>query len=198
MKLLAFAALLASAACSSNDAVSSAADARRAYFGLDVAIDRALNLGMKGYNDASSANIPAESGNGDVAGTLTVSGQVDQGQSPNKEMRLKTAFAAYQDRLPPSDAGAGAPYGVTYDTDAAVLPELDLSLRNIPNGTFTGTFTGKVIMSGDLKGAVTLALTFSGTIQAVPGQPGKIQRSSVHVTGTATSDYGTYAVSVDR
>ena len=185
--------------CCGSDSVSSQDDARRAYLGLDLSVDRALNLGFKGFNDASSANIPTEVGNGDASGTLTVTGQVDQGASDNKEMRLKTAYAGYQDRQPPGD-GPGAPLGLTYDTDAAALPELDLSLRNIPNGTFTGSLNGKVNMSGDLKGAVTLALTFSGAIQPIPSMPGKIQRTpgTTHVTGTASSDYGSYTVDLTR
>src|SRR5262245_59286739 len=109
---LAFALLLT--ACGS-DSVSSTDDARRVYLGLDRAVDRGLNLGFQGFNDANSANIPPEVGNGDYAGTLTVTGQVDQGASTNKEMRLKTAFVGYQDRQPPGD-GPGAPLGLTYDT----------------------------------------------------------------------------------
>src|SRR5262245_26607098 len=92
------------AACSDDDKVSSEAEARQAYFGLDRAIDRALNLGMAGFNAAHSANIPDQTGTGDITGMLVVSGQVDQGASNNKEMRLKTAFTMYQDRLTGADA----------------------------------------------------------------------------------------------
>ncbi len=195
MKTLAWLALALLAACGS-DTVSSAQGARLAYLGLDGAIDRALTLGLQGFNAAQSANIAPQTGNGDVSGTLTVTGQVDQGASVNKELRLKTAFVTYQDRVSGGDAGATH---ITYDTDAAALPALGLSLRNIPNGTFTGTLAGKVHMSGDLKGDVTLALTFTGNLQAVPGGQG-VQRApgTTHVTGTATSDYGTYTIDLTR
>jgi hypothetical protein len=197
MKILACLAF-ALAACGS-DAVSSTDSARQAYFGLDGAIDRAMNLGMKGYNDASSANIPAETGNGDISGTLTVTGHVDQGSSDNKTMNLSTAFTMYQDRLPAADA-PGVASGLTYDTDAAALPALSMLLKSIPNGTLTGTLTGKLHMTGSLKGDVTLTLSFSATLQPVPGQSGKIQRvpGSTHITGTAASDYGTYTVDITR
>ena len=182
-------------ACGS-DKVSSEEEARLAYLGLDRAIDRALTLGLQGFNAAQSANIAPQVGNGDVSGTLTVTGQVDQGASNNKELRLKTAFVTYQDRMAGGDAGATR---ITYDTDPAALPELDLSLRNIPNGTFTGTLAGAVRMSGDLKGDVTLALTFAGNLQAIPGGSG-VQRApgTTLVTGTATSSYGTYTIDLTR
>jgi hypothetical protein len=195
--------LVALASACSNDSVSSAADARRAYLGLDGAVDKALNLGMKGYNEAHSANIPAEFTGGDVSGTLTVTGQVDQGASDNKEMRLQTALVGYQDVVPGSETDGGldggTAIGIVYDTDPAALPALDLSLRNIPNGTFTGTLNGSVRMSGGLKGSVALALTLSGDIEAVPSTS-QIRRvaGTTHITGTATSDYGTYAVDVTR
>jgi hypothetical protein len=184
-------------ACGS-DSVSNSDNARRAYLGLDAAIDKALNLGMKGYNDASSANIPTEMTTGDVMGTLTVTGQVDQGASSNKEMRLITAFVGYEDRVLVGDAPT--PTGIVYDAAAGSAADLNLSLRNIPSGTFTGTLNRAVHMTGDLKGDVTLMLTFSGNLQPVAGMAGKIQRmpGSTHITGTATSDYGTFTVDITR
>ncbi len=52
---------------------------RRAYLGLGKSVGQSLQLGFAGFNAASSANIPTQSANGDVAGTLAISGQVDQG-----------------------------------------------------------------------------------------------------------------------
>jgi hypothetical protein len=86
--------------------VSSEETARRAYFGLDRYVDRGINLGMAGFNAASSANIPAQTAMGDVSGTLTVTGQVDQGASANKGMRLRTALANYSDRVAGDDGGS--------------------------------------------------------------------------------------------
>ena len=53
---------------------------------------------------------------------------------------------------------------------------------------------------GDLTGDVTLALTFDGTLEPVPGMAGQIQRvvGSTHIVGTATSAYGTYTVDLTR
>lgn len=188
------AALVATAiamTCCHGNEVDDEESARAAYLGLDGVVEKALNLGMDGYNAASSANIPAQSTAGDVSGTLTVTGQVDQGSSDNKEMRLDLALVDYRDEVPESELV------ITYDTDAAALPELDLSLRDIPSGTFTGTLAGTFHMTGDVEGPVTLSLALSGEIE--PGAAADdIQRvvGSTTVTGTATSDYGTYSVDI--
>lgn len=196
--------LLLAASCGDDDEVSSPAEARLAYIGLDRAVDRALNLGLQGFNQASSANIAPQTGNGDVGGTLVVTGQVDQGASVNKEMRLFTAFTLYEDRIAGGDAGVGDESDIVYNTDATALPALNLSLRNIPSttgttGTFTGTWTGKVAMTGELEGDVTLNLTLAGDIRVVSGGSG-IERvpGTTHVTGTATSRYGSYTVDLMR
>ena len=77
--------------------VDSDAAARAAYLGLDDMVEEAMNLGFDGFNAATSANIPEQSAMGDESGTLVVTGQVDQGSSPNKEMRLRAALTDYQD-----------------------------------------------------------------------------------------------------
>jgi hypothetical protein len=175
--------------CCHGNEVDDEEGARAAYLGLDGVVEKSLNLGMDGYNAASSANIPDQSTAGDVSGTLTVSGQVDQGASDNKEMRLELALVGYQDEVTETDLV------VTYDTAPAALPSLDLSLRDIPSGTFTGTLVGDFAMAGDIEGTVTLNLSLAGEIE--PGATeGDIQRvvGSTTVTGTAMSDYGTYSV----
>src|SRR5688500_7046862 len=123
-----------------NDEVSSDEQARRAYLGLDKSVEKSLQLGFAGFNAASSANIPAQTGNGDASGTLTITGQVDQGSSANKGMRLRVGMAEYSDgEITPAEGEE--PVDITYqtNTDTTLQPELSLSLRNIPNGTFTGT-----------------------------------------------------------
>jgi hypothetical protein len=194
VRTLAVAAAIA-AGCGSNN-VDSKDDARRAYLGLDGSIDRAIDLGFKGFNEANSANIPAEMTSGAMAGMLTVAGQVDQGVSANKQMRLTVAMAGYRDVS-----------GLTYDTDVSVdggvaLPALDMSLQEIPTGTLSGTLVGTFRMSGDLSGPVTLNLTFNGELEADPdgGTNGGVVRKpgTTHVTGTATSPAGTFAVDVTK
>jgi hypothetical protein len=170
-----------------NGSVHSDADAMKAYLGLDASIDKAINLGFAGFNAASSANIPSQMTNGTVKGTLTVGGQVDQGSSSNKTMRLTTSYVSY------SDDGK-----VFYDTAQTALPALTMDLKNIPTGTLTGTLDGTLTMSGDLKNAITLTLSFSGNLQAGPNNTVVRAPGSTHVTGTAVSDYGTYNVDVTR
>src|SRR5687768_3706351 len=78
-------------------AVKSDEDAQRAYLGLDRSIAKSLQLGFTGFNAASSANIAPQTATGDASGTLTVTGQVDQGASANKGMRLRVGMVDYSD-----------------------------------------------------------------------------------------------------
>ena len=193
--------LAAATGCSDDDAIDSDEAARRAYLGLDVSIGVSLNLGFDGFNAASSANIPPQMTAGVASGTLTISGQVDQGASTNKGMRLQVGMVDYSDGvLVVMDGDEELEVDLTYATSAVVdaQPALDLQLRDIPNGTFTGTLAGTYQISGDISGDVTLALTMSGAIQddgngdviRVPG--------STTISGTATSGDGLYTVAITR
>jgi hypothetical protein len=170
-----------------GDGVHSDADAQKAYLGIDASIDKAITLGFDGFNSANSANIAPQTANGTVKGTLTVTGQVDQGSSNNKGMRLGTSYVTY------SDDGK-----VTYDADPMALPALTMQLKNIPSGTLDGTLVGKLAMTGDLGGSVTLNLAFTGTLQSGGNNTVVRAPGTTHITGTATSDYGTYTVDVTR
>ena len=168
--------------------VTSTADAKKAYLGLDASIDKAIELGFAGFDAASSANIPPQTAKGAKSGTITVAGQVDQGQSDNKTMNLTVAMVDY------SDDGL-----VTYATTASALPALSMGLKKIPNGTFSGSLSGPFGMTGELDGSVTLTLSFDGQLEPDPGG-GKVRRKpgTTHITGTATSGDATYAVDVTR
>jgi hypothetical protein len=183
--LAALSLLSAFAACGGG--VNSEEDARKAYLGLDTSVDRAISLGFAGFNAASSANIDPQTADGGVSGTMTVTGQVDQGTSANKGMRLFDALSNY------SDDGK-----VKYGTDAAALPALNMMLKGIPTGTLEGSLNGSFMMSGELGGQVSLALTFAGQLEA--GADGGVNRKAgtTHITGTATSPAGTYNVDVTR
>ena len=80
----------------------------------------------------------------------------------------------------------------------AALPALNMSLKGIPTGTLDGSLNGSFMMSGDLSGQVSLALTFTGQLEA--GADGGVNRKAgtTHITGTATSPAGTYNVDVTR
>jgi hypothetical protein len=187
--------LLSAGLVGCGDGVSSDEQARRAYLGLDKSIEKSLQLGFAGFNAASSANISAQTANGDAAGTLTITGQVDQGSSANKGMRLRVGMTNYSDGTITADDET---VKITYQTatDTAAQPALDLSLRNIPNGTFTGTLVGAFQMTEDLEGEVTLNLSMSGMIE--DDGTGKVRRKagSTTVTGTAKSGDGEYQVNV--
>ena len=172
--------------------VASDEAAERAYLGLDGLVGKALTLGFDGFNMASSANIPPQSTTGDVSGTLDVSGQVDMGASDNKGLRLLLDVADYQDAVPDSDLV------VTYDTEPGVPANLDLMLRGVPDATMTGTLVGRFLMVGDVEGRVDLDLAIAGTTEADPAGVDNVRRvtGTTRVTGTATSDYGTYTVDV--
>lgn len=194
-RTLLLAGLALSAVGCSDDAVNSDEQARRAYLGLDGALSRALRLGFKGFNEASSANISPQSEAGDASGTLTVSGQVDQGASANKGMRLFVGATDYSDG-PFEVAADDEPVSIRYDTSEteAERPRLDLSLRGIPDGTFTGTLAGDFTMHGHLDGIVTLDLAFAGGLES--DGSGGVQRRATGTTvkGTAVAGEGTYAV----
>jgi hypothetical protein len=181
-----------------SDDVSSDEEARRAYLGLDESITKSLTLGFAGFNAAQSANIPAQMTTGIEGGTLAITGQVDQGNSNNKGMRLRIAMVGYTDGVVRID-GDDTEIDITYDTDADVTlqPYLQLQLKNIPSGTLDGTLTGDYAMKGDLEGKVTLNLTLSGPIQ--DDGTGKVIRvpGMTTVTGSATnSDDGVYEISL--
>lgn len=185
-------------ACGDDD-ISSDEQARRAYLGLDPSVSKALQLGFVGFNAASSANIPPQTTAGAVSGTLLVTGQVDQGSSANKGMRLRIGMTGYSDGEILL-GGDEDPVNITYasSTDTAAQPELTLQLRDIPGGTFTGTLKGPFQMTGDLEGSVTLDLALTGEIE--DDGTGQVRRTpgSTHVTGTATSGDGVYTVDVTR
>lgn len=188
--------VLAAAACGSDD-IDSDEQARRAYLGLDPSIGKSLALGFAGFNSAQSANISPQMATGTATGMLTITGQVDQGTSANKEMRLRVGMVDYSDGTVTID-DEGNTITITYDTstDMTMQPFLSLSLRNIPDGTFTGTLTGTYHMTGDLEGDATLNLMLSGQIQS-DGSGGTVRKAgSTTVTGTATSGEGTYDVNV--
>jgi len=183
-------------ACTS-DSVDSNEQARRAYLGLDPSVEKSLNLGFAGFNAATSANIPDQMTAGAATGTLMIGGQVDQGSSSNKEMRLTVTMTAYSDGPFEVDSNHDT-YDVTYATDTAVAtdPVLDLSLKNIPTGTLTGTLMGTYHLTGDIAGDVVLALTITGTM--ADGGGGTVTRApgSTTITGTATQGSGVYQVNV--
>ncbi|MFT3693861.1 MAG: hypothetical protein QM831_12020 [Kofleriaceae bacterium] len=168
--------------------------ARRAYLGLDASVEKSITLGFAGFNDATSANIPTEQDTGDAAGTLAITGQVDQGASSNKGMRLAVDMVGYSDGPFEIDSDHHT-WTITYDTDAASFPALDMMLKNIPTGTITGTLIGTYHLSGDLTGDVDLDLTIAGTLQDAGG--GTVTRAAgTTITGTATQGDGVYNVSV--
>ena len=193
------------AACDSDDDIDSDEEARRAYLGLDLSVEKSLALGFAGFNAATSANIPPQVTTGTGAGDLTITGQVDQGSSDNKGMRLHVGMVEYTDGVivVATDDESGIEIDLTYDTstDVARQPYLNLSLRDIPEttattGTLTGTLVGQYTMSGDIEGTATLDLGFTGAIQD-DGAGNTIRTpGTTHVTGTATSGDGVFEVDI--
>jgi hypothetical protein len=188
------ASMLLLGACTS-DSVDSNEQARRAYLGLDSSIEKSLNLGFDGFNAASSANIPTEMDTGDSSGMLTIAGQVDQGSSANKGMRLTFALVGYSDGSFEVDSNHDM-YTVTYDSDTTAVPALSLSLKGIPTGAITGTLIGTFHLTGDIVGDVALDLMIAGTM--ADGGGGAVTRApgSTTITGTATQGDGVYDVNV--
>jgi hypothetical protein len=192
------------AACSSDE-VDSDEQARRAYLALDKSVGKSINLGFQGFNMASSANIDPQTAMGDKAGTITVTGQVDQGASNNKGMRLNIGMVGYDDGPFEIDADHNT-MEVKYDTSTTMTdqPYLQLMLMSIPSGTLTGTLTSNTTMtgvynlSGDITGSLTLNLTISGMLMpaTAPAITTRVPGSTT-VTGTATNaDGGVYNIMI--
>jgi hypothetical protein len=181
-------AFVAVAACSSSGVTSTEA-AQKAYLGLDASVDKAITLGFAGFNAAKSANIDPQNANGAKSGTMTISGQVDQGASANKQMRLVEKLVQY------SDDG-----NVSYATSDTSPPHLDMSLKSIPSGTLSGTLVGTYAMTGQLEGSVTLNLSFTSTLQPNAQDAKIVERKpgTTHITGTATAGDAVYTVDVTR
>jgi hypothetical protein len=191
------------AACGTDD-VDSDEEARRAYLALDGSIAKSLTLGFQGFNLATSANIDAQAMPGNSAGMLTVDGQVDQGSSDNKGMRLYIAMVGYDDG-PVSYNDDGDKVHVVFDTstDVTAQPYLNLKLNNIPTGTLEGTLdantnmTGVYTLSGDIEGTLMLNLTFTGTLMAGTGSAVARVPGTTTVVGTATNaDGGVYNINI--
>jgi hypothetical protein len=196
---LSFVALLGLVACGNDSDIDSDTEARWAYLGFDRAIDKALNLGFDGFNAASSANIPTQSGVGDETGTMDIDGQVDQGSSDNKGMRLLVTLVDYSDGAF-VDPDTDDEVLIEYDSPVDMPPALDLSLRNIPNGTFSGSLLGTIFLSGDIDAEADFNLTFSGEIEEDPGNAGQVRRKAGTLTilGTVVSGDGTFDVNISR
>ena len=198
-------ALSATAIGCSDDGVDSDEEARRAYLGLDKSIQKSIDLGFQGFNAASSANIDPQMTTGANAGTLTITGQVDQGASANKGMRLNVGMVGYNDG-PFAINDDGDTIEIIYDTDPAPAnqPYLSLSLKNIPTGTLEGMVTSNTSMlgvyklSGAIEGTLTLNLTIAGTLMAGSGTQTVVRvPGTTTVTGTATNgDGGVYNISI--
>jgi len=191
-----FLTALLGAACG-GDGIDSDEEARRGYLGLDTSIEKSLTLGFAGFNAASSANIDPQTTTGTKAGTLVITGQVDQGASANKGMRLHVGMVGYTDGAVVIE-GVEETINITYDTnkDPQMQPFLNLTLRNIPTGTLEGTLTGVYVMTGDIAREATLNLTFSGKLQSSgTGGVNRVPGMTV-VTGTASTGDGMYAVNI--
>ena len=194
---------LTAGACGS-DGIGSDEEARRAYLGLDGSIETSLSLGFAGFNAASSANIDPQMATGLDTGMLTITGQVDQGSSDNKGMRLYVGMVDFSDGPftvvvdPGTDQETEVMVDLTYNTSLVQTeqPYLHLSLKNIPDGDYDGELTGTYSLAGDIESDVTLDLTFMGHIMdAGGGVVARVPGSTV-VQGSATSGDGVYAVNV--
>lgn len=180
--------------------VTNEREAELAYLGFDAGVSRALDLGLQGFEQAGSANIDAQVGNGDQDGTMTVTGQADQGSSDNKGLRLSVALAGYAD-LADVDVDGKDDLYIVYDTEDGAPLDVDLQLRDMPDGTLTGTLGGTAWLSVDLEGPALFALSLDGTTEADPDHVDHLRRvaGGTHITGTVTGPSGAeYTVDLIR
>lgn len=178
--------------------VASEDDARLASLGLDAIVSRALALGFDGFNAADSANIPPQNADGAVSGAIVVGGQVDQGASANKGMRLEVTLVDHAEVLvddPLTDAVEALELRFSTKDDSPLA--VDLSLKGIPDGTLTGSVLGTALIEGDLEAEVDVELTLSGAIES-DGEAGTTRtEGSTLVEGVVSSANGDFDVDFD-
>jgi hypothetical protein len=203
MRIFTCLALILVTACG-TDEVDSDEQARRAYLGLDASIEKSIALGFQGFNLSTNANIDNQTTTGEAGGTLTVGGKVDAGSSDNKGMRLYVGMVDY-DEGPVVVNSDGHTVRIIYNTasDDANQPYFNLQLKNFPTGTLTGTVSSNVsmrgvyVLSGDIKGELTLQLTITGATMAGAGDTVIRVPGTTTVVGTATnSDGGVYDINL--
>jgi hypothetical protein len=185
------------AACGNSNSVDSNEQARRAYLGLDKSVSKSLTLAFQGYDAASSANIPPETGTGDASGMLTITGQVSHGNPSQATMTLAVGMTDYSDG-PIKINDKNDTISVTYATatDTTAQPVLNLKLNASAGSSITGSLVGDYTMTGDLKGTITLNLMISGTFTGTGTTVARVPGSTT-VMGTATnSDGGVYQVNL--
>jgi hypothetical protein len=196
-RVVSLALLIGLSACNCGG-VGSEEEARIAYLGVDTVITRALALGFDGYNAADSANIAAQSADGDESGKVTVSGTIDHGSSDNKGMRLDVVLTEFSDgAIDDPETDEEEEFAIVYETADGDPIVCEMKLRGIPDGTLEdGTFKGVVIMSGDIEGDLELDVTFSGELEEDPDNAGGSVRAegTTEVTGTATSGAGEFEI----
>lgn len=160
-------------------------------------------MAFVGFNAASSANIPPQTAMGDAMGTIVVDGQVSQGMSANREMRLNITLANYQDMVTDApDGGTSAALHLTYDKpeDAGTPLSMSLSLRPNTQPSLTGTISGTLRLSGDLQGTVTVFFGITGEIRSMSGMGMRYELvpGSTRIAGSVMSAFGTYNVDIMR
>jgi hypothetical protein len=189
---LVFVALAPACQCG---AVGSEDEARIAYLGVDDVVTKAMDLGFAGFGAGDNANIPAQSDDGAESGTINVTGQVDSGASDNKGMRLDVALVEYSDgTIDDPETDDDDKIAITYETAESAPLACDMQLRNFPDGTYSGTLIGDVVMEGDLEGELKLNVTFTG--ETDDDGAGNTVRSpgTTDVSGTATSPNGDFEI----
>jgi hypothetical protein len=176
-------------------AVGSEDEARIAYLGVDDVVTKAMDLGFAGFGAGDNANIPAQNDDGAESGTINVTGQVDSGASDNKGMRLDVALVEYSDgTIDDPETDDDDKIAITYETAEGAPLACDMQLRNFPDGTYSGTLIGDVVMSGDLEGELKLNVTFAG--ETDDDGAGNTVRApgTTDVSGTATSPNGDFDI----
>ena len=73
-----------------------------------------------------------------------------------------------------------------------------MQLKMIPTGTLNGTLIGDYSLTGDIAGTVTLSMTFAGALESSADSGVERAPGTAHITGTASSKYGTFAIDITR
>lgn len=161
---------------------------KQAYLGLDSSLDKTLGLAFTGFNESKDTDVPQQTAHGAWTGSMAILGTVEKTGTTDATLKLVEGMKEY------CDDGKH-----TYDTTSSNLPVLQLELKNMPIGTFTGSLTGEFTASDGVAGQVVLDLTFEGVVEPISGGTKVAPKSgATHITGTTTLNSATYDVDKTR
>lgn len=176
-KLTTLVAVLALSGCG-DDGLADQEKVIVIYDNFQPSIEKIIENGLLAKDASTSgANITPITADGDIAGLMTIGGQVAQSSSNNENLKLWVQLDAYGDTEL-----------VVYQTDNASDDsklQFTLQISSQPeDNVMNGSIVGDIAVSGEVEGTGTLALTFVSDLE---DDDNNLSVICSHVTGTVSS-----------